>query len=55
MIQIVSESNLNSKEDLIMLLNDTTSTYPLGAIFFATLVIIIQCIFNNVSLHKIKT
>lgn len=37
MIQIVSESNLNSKEDLIVLLNDTTSTYPLGAIFFATL------------------
>uniref|UniRef100_A0A2S2P8N0 Fatty acid synthase n=1 Tax=Schizaphis graminum TaxID=13262 RepID=A0A2S2P8N0_SCHGA len=37
MIQIVSDSNLNSKEDLILLLNDTTAIYPLGAVFFATL------------------
>lgn len=37
MIQIVSDSNLNSKEDLILLLNDTTAIYPLGGVFFATL------------------
>lgn len=39
-IQIVSDSNLNSKESLIQLLNDTTTaSTPLGGVFFATLVI----------------
>jgi len=40
MIQIVSDSNLNTKEDLTLLLKDTTAIYSLGGIFFATLVII---------------
>lgn len=38
MIQILSDSNLNSKEDLIQLFKDTTATTPLGGIFFVTLV-----------------
>lgn len=39
-IQILSDSNLNSKEDLIQLFKDTTATTPLGGIFFVTLVTI---------------
>jgi len=38
-IQIVSDSSISSKEDLIQLLTDTTATTPLGGIFFATLVV----------------
>lgn len=40
MIQIVSDSNLNSKEDLIHLLKDTTAANTLGGFFFATLVVL---------------
>lgn len=40
MIQIVSDSNLNSREDLIQLFKDTTVTSPFGGVFFATLVFI---------------
>lgn len=40
MIQIVSDSNLNSREDVIQLLKDTTVTSPFGGVFFATLVFI---------------
>lgn len=40
MIQILSDSNLNSKEDLIHLFKDTTANTLLGGIFFVTLVII---------------
>lgn len=36
-IQMVSDSELNSKENLIQLINDTTT--PLAGVFFATLVI----------------
>lgn len=40
-IQIVSDSNLNSKESLIQLINDTTTAItPLAGVFFATLVIL---------------
>lgn len=39
-IQIVSDSNLDTKEDLIQLLQDITATTPLGGVFFATMVII---------------
>lgn len=38
MIQILSDSNLNSKEDLVQLFKDITATTPLGGIFFVTLV-----------------
>jgi len=38
MIQIVSDSYLNSKEDLTLLLKDTTATAPLDGIFVATMV-----------------
>jgi len=38
MIQIVPDSNLNSKEDLTRLLKDTTVTAPLDGIFVATMV-----------------
>jgi hypothetical protein len=41
MIQIVSDSNLNSKEDLIQLLKDTTAANILGGFFFASLVLFI--------------
>ncbi|VVC29213.1 Acyl transferase/acyl hydrolase/lysophospholipase,Ketoacyl-synthetase, C- [Cinara cedri] len=37
MVQIVSDSYLNSKEDSIQLLKETTTTTPLGGILFATL------------------
>lgn len=40
MIQIVSDTNLNSKEHLIQLLKDTTGTNTLGGFFFATLVLL---------------
>lgn len=39
MIQVVSDSNLNSKDDVIQLIKDTTATAPLAGVFFATLVI----------------
>lgn len=38
-IQMVSDSTFNSKDNLVHLLEDTTATTPLGGIFFATMVI----------------
>lgn len=38
-IQMVSDSDVNAKDDLIQLLKDTTTaTTPLGGVFFVTLV-----------------
>lgn len=50
-VQIVSDSSLNLKEDLVQLLNDTTATNSLGGVFFATMVRFLvffrRCFFNS--------
>lgn len=38
MFQLITDSYLNSQEDLIQLLKETTAANPLGGIFFAALV-----------------